>query len=226
VNGDGDGPVTTQIVTRDALKYASNGYSAIFMGNSISIKLVVQQHSPSQRLRSNNDNSSPNSASSEAVQAKSSSSSRVIVSHILVGGLCGNEDNNNNYNNNDSKFSGNGGSVTPFSICGTSDGRLPSSDIRQGRITLGGSCTAFMISKSIFVTAGHCGTATSNSRLKFTFNGTDTPVSPENQYALELSTYKKVYENGVDWAAGRILPNAVTGKYPTSWYSNRVNYIF
>jgi hypothetical protein len=76
-----------------------------------------------------------------------------------------------------------------------------------------------MISKSIFVTAGHCGNATSNSRLKFTFNGTDTPVVPENQYAIELSTYKKVYENGVDWAAGRILPNAVTGNYPTSWYS-------
>jgi V8-like Glu-specific endopeptidase len=220
VNGHGDGPVTTQIVTRDALKYASNGYSAIFMGNSISIKLVEQQHSPSPRLHSNEG----------ATLASSSSSSRVIISNILVGGLCGsNEDNSNNINNssnhiNINKISGDGGSdnndvITPFSICGTSDGRLPSSDIRQGRISLGGSCTAFMISKSIFVTAGHCGNATSNSRLKFTFNGTDTPVVPENQYAIELSTYKKVYESGVDWAAGRILPNAVTGNYPTSWYS-------
>jgi V8-like Glu-specific endopeptidase len=136
----------------------------------------------------------------------------------LVGGLCGNENSNNNEGR---KLSGIQGDtmITPLSICGASDQRLPSSDIRQGRISLGKNCTAFMISKSIFVTAGHCGDATSNSRLKFTFAGTDIPVVPENQYAIELSTHKKVYANGIDWAAGRILPNAITGNYPTSWYT-------
>ena len=201
--GKGGGGLTTQVLTQDALTNASNGYSAIFSGNSVSVKLV--QHN------------------NERATTSTSSSSRVIVSHILVGGLCSNEDNDND--NNDRKFSVDEGSdnavgvVTPFSICGTSDQRLPSSDIRQGRISLGGSCTAFMISKSIFVTAGHCGNATPNSRLKFTFNGTDIPVVPENQYAIELSTYKKVYANGIDWAAGRILPNAITGAYPTTWYT-------
>jgi len=101
---DDAGPVTTQILTGDALKYASNGYSAIFGGNSVSVKLV--QH--------NNERATTSTSSS--------SSSRVIVSHILVGGLCSNEDNDNDNenDNNDRKFSVDEGSdnavgvVTPF----------------------------------------------------------------------------------------------------------------
>ena len=52
-------------------------------------------------------------------------------------------------------------------IC-ASDNRVQSYDDRQGRITLGGYCTAWLISKSIFVTSGHCGNATVNSKMSFT----------------------------------------------------------
>ncbi len=95
-------------------------------------------------------------------------------------------------------------------ICGTDD-RVPSYDVRQGRIVLNGSCTAWLVSESVFVTAGHCGIPKAASRMYFTYGPRGEVVPPEKQYAVEMSTYKRVYGNGRDWAAGRLMPNAITG---------------
>lgn len=118
------------------------------------------------------------------------------------------------------------GDVGTQSICGTDDGRMPSSDPRQGKIIMNDKiCTAWMISSSVFVTAGHCKAPNASSRMKFSFEDKWATVAPENQYAIELSTYKLEFDenNDLDWAAGRLLPNAVTGTYPTEpkggWYS-------
>jgi hypothetical protein len=57
--------------------------------------------------------------------------------------------------------------------------------------------------------------------MNFVIGSTKT-VAPEDQYAVELSTYKKVYGNGKDWAVGRLLPNAKTkqlaGVRQGDWY--------
>ncbi|KAL3806904.1 hypothetical protein ACHAXA_011484, partial [Cyclostephanos tholiformis] len=165
------GDTATQVLDSHALSYASNGYSAVFFGDSVtvSVGLVV-----------------PTAASS-------SSSSRVVVSNVLVGGQC--EDD---------------AGVGIQTICGTDD-RVPSYDVRQGRIVLNGSCTAWLVSESVFVTAGHCGIPKAASRMYFTYGPRGEVVPPEKQYAVEMSTYKRVYGNGRDWAAGRLMPNAITG---------------
>jgi hypothetical protein len=96
------------------------------------------------------------------------------------------------------------------SICGLEDDRIPSTDVRVGRI---GGCTGWLISESVFVQAGHCGTPSSSARIHFVY-GTGN-AAPEDQYAVDVSTYK--FENGgvgQDWGAARLLKNSVTGKLP------------
>ena len=183
------GEASTQVLDARALAYASNGYSAVFAGDAVSVELVVG----GRRRRH---------LSGEAT------SSRIVVSNVLVG-LCRDDD--------------------PFvvgveSICGAEDDRSPSYDVRQGRIALGGSCTAWLVSESVFVTAGHCGNATERSRMHFTFDV--GPANAEDQYAVELSTYVRVYEGALDdpdWAVGRLLPNAGTKLLPGvaqgGWYN-------
>jgi hypothetical protein len=120
------------------------------------------------------------------------------------------------------------------SICGSSDDRAASTDKRQGRIGLGGSCTAFLVSKTVFVTAGHCGDAKSNSRISFTFGARGDPVLPKDQYAVDLSTFKRgcgcsacesscTSLDDPDFIVGRFLPNPETGLFPGDaqgmWYT-------
>jgi V8-like Glu-specific endopeptidase len=183
------GEASTQELDAHALAYASNGYSAVFSGDAVSVELAVVRPPAGGRRRRH--------LSGEAT-------SRIVVSNILVG-LC-------------DPVAG------VESICFTEDDRVPSRDVRQGRIGLGGSCTAWLVSESVFVTAGHCGNATERSRMHFTFDA--GPANSEDQYAVELSTYVRVYEGALDdpdWAVGRLLPNAVTKLLPGvargGWYN-------
>lgn len=73
-----------------------------------------------------------------------------------------------------------------------------------------GGCTAWLIGKNIFLRAGHCGDPNESTRLHFTSEVSNAPVS--DQYAVDLPTYKFL-NNGVgkDWAIGRLHPNSATG---------------
>ena len=156
-----------------ALAHASNGYSAVFDGDAVSVELVHHPPPPGRRRR----------------YLAGEAASRVVVSNVLAGGECAGVE----------------------TICGSSDDRVPSYDGRQGRIRMGGSCTAWMVSDDVFVTAGHCGTPTSSSRMFFTFDPAGTSVPPSKQYAVELSSFKRVLQSSLsqpDWAVGRLLPNA------------------
>lgn len=116
--------------------------------------------------------------------------SRVVVSNVKVG-LCKDD-------------------LTSSSICGDIDDRVPSTDVRMGRI---GGCTGWLISEDVFIQAGHCGTPSSSTRIHFVY-GTGS-ATPENQYAVDVSSYQGVNGGvGNDWGAGRLLPNSVTGKLP------------
>jgi hypothetical protein len=114
-----------------------------------------------------------------------------------------------------------GGDVIGSTICGPTDDCTPSKDIRQGRIvtvdavlgTVTG--TAWLISEDIFMTAGHMGEVTVDTRVHFTFNTAD--ALDEDQYAVEVSSYHFSFvegEEGNNWAVGRLLPNSSTGKLP------------
>jgi hypothetical protein len=94
-------------------------------------------------------------------------------------------------------------------LCGDDD-RIPSTDVRVGRI---GGCSAWLISEDIFITAGHCGKPTSSTRIHFTFG--KGSALPEDQYAVDVDYHQGVAGGiGNDWAAGRLLPNSSTGKLP------------
>ena len=116
--------------------------------------------------------------------------SRVVVSNVKVG-LCRDDGIAN-------------------SICGDLDDRIPSTDVRMGRI---GGCTGWLISEDVFIQAGHCGTPSSSTRIHFVF-GTGN-AAPEDQYAVDVTSYQGVNGGvGNDWGAGRLFPNSVTGKLP------------
>eukprot|EP00984_Skeletonema_dohrnii_P023317 scaffold12399_cov114-Skeletonema_dohrnii-CCMP3373.AAC.1 len=126
-----------------------------------------------------------------SVRGNGKNKSRVVVSNVKVG-LCGD------------------GHIAE-SICGDRDDRVPSTDVRTGRMSSG--CTAWLISEDVFVQAGHCGTPSSSTRLHFTFGS--AAAAPEDQYGVDLSSYQ--FQNsgtGNDWGAGKLLPNSVTGKLP------------
>ena len=102
-------------------------------------------------------------------------------------------------------------------ICGPNDDRVRSFDVRQGRLQPIG-CTAWLISENVFLTAGHCAAdqAGQDPLVHFTSGAEDAPL--EDQYAVDLSSYKSVLvpteEGLIDWAAGRLHRNPLTGKWP------------
>jgi hypothetical protein len=194
----------TQILDANGL-YADNGYSAVFDGDIVTMKLV---YDPSYISTSTTSpvSTSPNTTKMNSiwnalrggatkppkkpVPPPPSMSSRVIISNIKVG-ICGDND----------------GEVVASTICGSTDDRKQSNDVRQGRM---GGCTAWLISKNIFLRAGHCGEPNASTRIHFTSSSSNAPIA--DQYAVDLSTYK--YLNGgvgKDWAIGRLLPNSSTG---------------
>ena len=95
------------------------------------------------------------------------STSRVRISNVKVG-LCRDE-------------------ITDETICGDIDDRVPSEDVRMGRI---GGCTGWLISEDVFIQAGHCGTPSSSTRIHFVYGTAGGPL--EDQYAVEVSSYTGV----------------------------------
>lgn len=109
-----------------------------------------------------------------------------------------------------------GGDVIAETICGPTDDRVLSFDFRQGRLVMPGTCTAWLISEDVFLTAGHCGAPNENWRVHFTFDAHAAQL--EDQYAVEThpASYGARYSpsQGLDWAVGRLLPNNITGLLP------------
>ncbi len=208
------GAVATQELDAAALTFASNGYSAMFEGDSVSVEVV--RYSPHDRRLGPGAKGAKGAKEAKGAKMERSqgddsgeATSRIVVSNVVVG-MCDD-------------------AAKVATICGSSDNRAASTDKRQGRIRLGGSCTAWLVSKTVFVTAGHCGNAQSNSRISFTFDPAGVAVPPENQYAVDLSTYKRgcttscLGLDAADWVVGRFLPNSVTGLFPGEaqggWYT-------
>jgi len=96
------------------------------------------------------------------------------------------------------------------SICGDTDDRQYSNDVRAGRI---GGCTGWLISEDVFIQAGHCGTPSSSARIHFINTSGSAPA--EDQYAVDVASYQGINGGvGNDWGAGRLLPNSATGLLP------------
>ena len=215
-----EGSAQTQVLDAHAL-YANNGYSAVFDGESVNVKLVydptfvssstIVAPTPSKNnglvwnaFRGNKPPKKPSSPSPPP--PISSSSSRLVISNIKVG-LCNN-------NNDDAD-----GEITVSTICGSTDDRIKSYDVRQGRM---GGCTAWLIGKNIFLRAGHCGDPNESTRMHFTSEDSNAPIV--DQYAVDISTYK--YLNGgvgKDWAIGRLHSNTSTGLLPGVAQSAKCN---
>lgn len=113
------------------------------------------------------------------------------------------------------------------SICGTTDDRALTNDVRQGRQYPTG-CTSWLISESVVLTAGHC-TATASQQVHFNVPLSSSTGSlrfpgPEDQYPYDTTTLQRLDAGvGADWAAVRTVRNSNTGLYPGerqgSWYA-------
>ncbi|MCC7014207.1 MAG: hypothetical protein IT454_16735 [Planctomycetes bacterium] len=113
-----------------------------------------------------------------------------------------------------------------FNLCGPTDDRLPSSDVRAARLLPYG-CSGWMFDDAAhgFITAGHCvlSTAVPNSLLDVAqFNvpksnaaGVLQHPSPDHQYAIDDTSLQ--FENGGvgnDWGYFGCFPNPNTGLTP------------
>ena len=121
--------------------------------------------------------------------------------------------------------SGSGYSMTPLSICGGVDDRVPSSDPRVGRITPI-LCTAFLLDDpgGCLLTAGHCAAFENGAEMDvLEFNvplsdpdGSVNFAPPQDQYPIDPDSIQ--YEsNGItnDWCYFGALPNTMTGLTPS-----------
>ncbi len=107
-------------------------------------------------------------------------------------------------------------SVPTESQCGPTDDRIPSNDVRQGRLMNIG-CTAWLIPNGKLVTAGHCnaGTLVEFNVPQSLPNGTIQHPGPEHQYSAIASS--KVFQDGGvgnDWCVFAVNPNSVTSLMP------------
>jgi hypothetical protein len=211
---------TTQELDATTLHDNDHGYSAVFEGDTISVYLIYDDDSATKTTTTTNKNHihSTNNIVGRLFSAwtinnnynynkkpkpkEEVKSSRIIVSNIHVGLCQGGNDGTT------TTGGGGDGEIIASTICGNDD-RVQSYDVRQGRM---GGCTAWLISEDVFLRAGHCGMPNANTRIHFTFSNTAAP--PEDQYAVDLLSYRFMNGNGQDWAAGRLLPNSVTGKLP------------
>jgi len=106
------------------------------------------------------------------------------------------------------------------SICGPTDDRTLSYDVRQGRFLPGG-CTAWLINdcNHCFLTAGHC--SDSNNVVEFNVplsngDGSLNHPPPEDQYSVDPASVQSNGGQGVgdDWAYFGCFPNSNTGLTP------------
>jgi hypothetical protein len=126
--------------------------------------------------------------------------------------------------------------LSPMTICGTVDNRIPSSDARVARIILRYAnnkiswCTAWLIDpQNTFVSAGHCmANSSANGALTTVTAQFGVPASTSTgglvnppatrQYVwLGSSSAHRRWENGgrgKDWAVFKTNKNATTDRYP------------
>ncbi len=103
-------------------------------------------------------------------------------------------------------------------ICGPSDDRVASSNLRAGRIMPIG-CTGWLIDGGTLLTAGHCAQTTAQT-VEFNVPGSQTngtTVSPPVRDQYRIIASSMVSQNtgvGNDWAVFRVLPNTETGLMP------------
>ncbi|MFT7464936.1 MAG: hypothetical protein ACI9EF_003296 [Pseudohongiellaceae bacterium] len=100
------------------------------------------------------------------------------------------------------------------SQCGPTDDRLPSNDARVARL-MPSACTAWLISDcaKCFLSAGHCG---SNSSVQFnvpfsTSGGGLVFPGPEDQYAIDTSSFQSNNAFGNDWQYFGTFANTTSG---------------
>ena len=103
-------------------------------------------------------------------------------------------------------------------ICGRSDDRVASSNLRAGRIMPNG-CTGWLIDGGALLTAGHCAQTTAQT-VEFNVpasqaNGTTVSPPVRDQYRI-IANSMVSQDTGVgnDWAVFRVLPNTETGLLP------------
>jgi len=108
----------------------------------------------------------------------------------------------------------------PDSICGQTDDRVPSSDPRVGRLSMG--CTAWIIdvpsagANKLHLSAGHC--VATNPVLSFAVPNSQANCAlvappPSKQFAIDTATMQSSNGGvGNDWWVFRCFPNATTGR--------------
>ncbi len=106
-----------------------------------------------------------------------------------------------------------------FTICGSTDDRIPSDQHATSRLMSIG-CTAWIIPNGHFVSAGHCLGGSNSNTVQFQVppslpNGTVQHPGPEDQYSVDASTKVFVVGGvGNDWGTFEVFPNSVTGLMP------------
>ena len=107
----------------------------------------------------------------------------------------------------------------PDTICGQTDDRVPSSDPRVGRLSMG--CTGWIIDvpssiNKLHLSAGHC--ATAGAVLSFAVPGSQANCAlvappPSKQFAVDSNTMQSLNGGvGADWWVFRCFPNSTTGR--------------
>ena len=110
--------------------------------------------------------------------------------------------------------------LEPDTICGQTDDRVPSSDPRVGRLSMG--CTGWLINvpaagnNKLHLAAGHC--VASNPVLSFAVpsSGANCALAyppPSKQFAIDTTTMQSSNGGvGNDWWVYRCFPNSTTGR--------------
>ncbi len=106
----------------------------------------------------------------------------------------------------------------PYSQCGPTDDRVPSTDPRVGRM-LNVGCTGWIIDNGLNVTAGHCSGGSLNV-MQFNVplsnaNGSLNMPGPADQYAVDPNSKTSVNGGvGNDWGVFQVFDNSQTGLQP------------
>lgn len=104
------------------------------------------------------------------------------------------------------------------SVCGPTDGRVPSAHPAVARLMNAG-CTGWIAASGQHVTAGHCAGNFANV-LQFNVplsnpDGTINNPPPEDQYSVDrASMVSSARRIGDDWGVFEVFPNPITGLLP------------
>ena len=112
------------------------------------------------------------------------------------------------------------------SICGDSDDRNLSQDLRVGRASDLNSkvgCSATLIGRTCAISAGHCVGALEKVQFRVPLSNQYGAVAAEKEDTyIRTKDYLRYQNNGAghDWAVIRLIPNSTTGMYPGDVYGH------